>query len=136
MDKLLFFVEVKDKPVCLVCGDVLAVMKKAKLEHHYSSKHAKLNILGGQMRLHKINALQQSLDSQQAAFTRPHCDRDTVIQTSYVVSKLIAKKLRPHVEGEFVKECMVAATKLLAPDKLKFRVLACLGEPPQSRLLT
>ncbi len=38
-----FFVEVKGKPVCLICGDALAVMKKANLERHYSSKHAKLN---------------------------------------------------------------------------------------------
>ena len=113
-----FFVEVKGKPVCLVCGDALAVMTKANLECHYSSKHAKLNELGGQMRLDKINALQWSFESQ-AAFTRPRCDRDNVIQTSYVVSELIVKKLRPHVEGEFVKECMVAAAELLAPDKVK-----------------
>ncbi|KAK1333566.1 LOW QUALITY PROTEIN: hypothetical protein QTO34_005951, partial [Cnephaeus nilssonii] len=114
-----FFVEVKGKPVCLVCGDMLAVMEKASLERHYSSKHAKLSELGGQMRLDKINALQRSLELQQAAFTQPGCDRDNVIQTSYVVSELIAKKLRPHVEGEFVKECMVAAAELLAPDKVK-----------------
>jgi hypothetical protein len=29
-----FFVEVKGKPVCLVCDDALAVMKKANLERH------------------------------------------------------------------------------------------------------
>jgi hypothetical protein len=58
---IIFFVEVKGKPVCLVCGDALAVMKKANLERHYSSKNAKLNELGGQMRLDKINALQRSL---------------------------------------------------------------------------
>lgn len=105
--------------MCLVCGDALAVMKKVNLERHYSSKHAKLSELGGQLRLDKINALQRSLESQQATFTRPRYDRDNVIQTSYVVSELIAKKLRPHVEGEFVKECMVAAAELLAPDKVK-----------------
>jgi hypothetical protein len=71
------------------------------------------------MRLDKISALQRNLESQQAAFTRPHRDRDNVIQTSYVVSELIAKKLRPHVGGEFVKECMVAAVELLASDKVK-----------------
>ncbi len=38
-----FLVEVKGKPVCLICGDALAVMKKANLERHYSSKHGKLN---------------------------------------------------------------------------------------------
>lgn len=114
-----FFVEVKGKPVCLVCGDALAVMKKANLERHCSTKHAKLNELGGQMRLDKIKALQQSLKSQQVVFTKLRGDNDNVIQASYVVSELIAKKLRPHVEGEFVKECMVAAAELIAPDKVK-----------------
>ena len=114
-----FFVEVKGKPVCLVCGDALAVLKIANVERHYSSKHAKLSALGGQMRLDKINALQRCLDSQQASFTRPRCDRDNVIQTSYAMSDLIAKKLKPHIEGEFVKECIVKAAELLAPDKLQ-----------------
>ena len=35
------------------------------------------------------------------------------------MSELIAERLRLHVEGEFVKECMVAAAELLAPDKVK-----------------
>lgn len=105
--------------MCLVCGEALAVMKKANLERHYSSKHAKLSELGGQMRLDKINALQRGLKSQQATFTRPHCDRENVIQTSYVLSELIARKLKPHVEGEFVKECITAAAGLLAPEKVQ-----------------
>uniref|UniRef100_A0A9J7YT13 SPIN-DOC-like zinc-finger domain-containing protein n=1 Tax=Cyprinus carpio carpio TaxID=630221 RepID=A0A9J7YT13_CYPCA len=81
-----FFVEVKGKPVCLVCGDALAVMKKANLERHYSSKHAKLNALQGQMRLDKVNSLRRSLDAQLAVFTRPHSDRENVIHTSFVVN--------------------------------------------------
>ncbi|KAK1343747.1 hypothetical protein QTO34_014300 [Cnephaeus nilssonii] len=44
---------------------------------------------------------------------------DNVIQRSYVVSEQVTKKLRPPVEGEFVKEVMAAAVELLAPDKLK-----------------
>ncbi|KAK8389839.1 hypothetical protein O3P69_009083 [Scylla paramamosain] len=94
-------------------------MKKANVERHYSSKHAKLSDLGGQMRLDKINALRRCLESQQVSFTRPRCDRDNVIQTSYALSDLIAKKLKPHIEGEFVKECIVKAAELLAPDKLQ-----------------
>ena len=114
-----FFVEVKGKPVCLVCGEALAVMKKANVERHYSSKHAKLDELKGQMRLDKINALRLSLGAQQAAFTRPQTDRENITRASFVVSELIATKLKPHAEGEFVKECLVAAAELLAPDKVK-----------------
>lgn len=40
-----FFVEVIGKSVCLVCGESLAVLKKANLERHYSTKHARLSEL-------------------------------------------------------------------------------------------
>ena len=55
--------------MCLVCGEALAVMKKANVERHYSLKHAKLDELRGQMRLDKMNAVHRSLGAQQAAFT-------------------------------------------------------------------
>ena len=71
------------------------------------------------MRLDKINALRQSLGAQQAAFTRPQTDRENITRASFVVSELIATKLKPHAEGEFVKECLVAAAELLTPDKVK-----------------
>ncbi|TWW59917.1 Protein ZBED8 [Takifugu flavidus] len=113
-----FFVEIKGKSVCLVCGEALAVMKKANLERHYSTKHAKLDELKGQKRVDKVNALRRSLEAQQAAFIRPSSDRENITRASFVVSELIAKKLKPHAEGEFVKECLVAAAEVLAPDKL------------------
>lgn len=71
------------------------------------------------MRVDQVNALRQSLVAQQAVFTRPHSDRDNVTHASFVVSELIAKKLKPHSEGEFVKECLVTAVELLALDKVK-----------------
>ena len=86
---MIIFFQINGKPVCLVCGDALGVMKKANLERHCISKHAKLNELSGQMRKEKISALQQSLESQQATFTRPS-DSDKIIQASYVVSQLTA----------------------------------------------
>ncbi|XP_070409546.1 general transcription factor II-I repeat domain-containing protein 2A-like [Nothobranchius furzeri] len=44
-------------------------------------------------------------------------DRENITRASFEVSALIAKKLKPHAEGEFVKECLVAAAELLVPDK-------------------
>ena len=41
-----------------------------------------------------------------------------ILFTSYEISELIAKKLKPHIEGEFVKECIAAAAKLIAPEKV------------------
>ena len=59
------------------------------------------------------------MGAQQAAFTRPNLEKENVVRASYVVSDLIAKKLKPHSDGEFVKECLVATAELLAPDKVK-----------------
>ena len=44
-------------PVCLVCGESLAVMKKTNLERHYSTDYARLSELQGQLRKDKINTL-------------------------------------------------------------------------------
>ncbi|KAI4809697.1 hypothetical protein KUCAC02_018563 [Chaenocephalus aceratus] len=81
-----FFVEVKGKPVCLVCRDALAVMKKANIERHYSTKHAQMDDLKGQARLDKLNALRRSLVSQQAVFARPQANQDNVTHVSFKVS--------------------------------------------------
>ena len=87
-----------------MCGESLAVLKKANLESHYSTKHARISELQGQVRRDKTNALLRSWFAQQAAFTRPNLDRDNVVHASYVVSEVIAKKLKPYSDGEFVKE--------------------------------
>lgn len=72
------------------------------------------------MRLDKINTLHRSsseFGAQQATFTGPQTDRENIMRASFVVSELIATKLKSHAEGEFVKECLVAAAKLLASNK-------------------
>lgn len=48
-------------------------------------------------------ALWQSFGAQQAAFARLHSNRDKC-EAGFVMSKPIATKLKPHPEGELVKE--------------------------------
>ena len=58
------------------------------------------------------------MNAQQTALQK-YCKTDNdIIQTSYEISEIIAKKLKPHIEGEFVKECIVATAKLIAPEKV------------------
>ena len=66
--------------------EALWVLKEAYLERHCIWKHANFNELRGQMRQGKISPLQQSLESQQATFTRPS-DSDKIIQASDAVSQ-------------------------------------------------
>ena len=56
---------VKGRPVCRVCGESLAVMKKTNLERHYSTKHARLSEFQGQLPKDKTNAPKQSLPNKQ-----------------------------------------------------------------------
>ena len=113
-----FFVQISEKPVCLVCGKHVAAMKKSNLRRHYDSCHGNLEKLTGQARQDKIAFLKRGLNAQQTALQK-YCKTDNdIIRTSYEISELIAKKLKPHIEGEFVKECIVAAAKLIAPDKV------------------
>ena len=54
---------------------------------------------------------------QQAVLSQPQADQDNVTQASFVVlRKLIAKKLKPHAEGEFV-EHLAAAVELRTAEK-------------------
>lgn len=85
----------------------MVVMKKADLEHHYSAKH-KLDVLKGQACVDKVAAPQQSLSGHQAVLSKLQADQDKVMHSGFVVSELFAKKLKPHTNSEFVKECLFA----------------------------
>ena len=116
--KTYFFVEINEKPVCLVCGKHVVAMKKSNVQRHYDSCHDNFEKLTGQARQNKVAFLKRGLNAQQTALQK-YCKTDNdIIQTSYEISELIAKKLKPHIEGEFVKECIVAAAKLIAPEKV------------------
>ena len=67
MGKLIFFVEISKKPVCLVCGKHVVPMKKSNLQLHYDSCHVNLEKLTGQARQDKIAFLKRGLNAQQTA---------------------------------------------------------------------
>ncbi|CAI5768292.1 Hypothetical predicted protein [Podarcis lilfordi] len=56
-----FFVELKDIPVCLICGEALSVLKKAHLQRHHRTKHIQYEEFQGQLRQEKVKALKTDL---------------------------------------------------------------------------
>ncbi len=95
----------------LVCGEALATMKaglKASLTSHSAWD--------------EFNWMSRSVKWAWTKFTlfdNQLSDRGNVVQAVFVVSELIAKKLKPHLEEEFVRERPVSAAELLAADKVK-----------------
>ena len=57
-----FFVQCKEKAVCLICQETVAVFKEYNLRRHYESRHKdKYDSLQGQMRADKLSKLKSGL---------------------------------------------------------------------------
>ncbi|KAK2812118.1 hypothetical protein Q5P01_000071 [Channa striata] len=90
------FTEVKGKPVCLLCGEILAVMKEYNVRRHdqTSQKHTnKDKNMDTEQRLQNVEELKRGLNE---------------------VAEEVAKSARPFTEGDFIKNCML---KAVCPDK-------------------
>lgn len=56
------FTEVAGKPVCLLCGESVAVMKEYNMRRHHETKHTdKKKILDMEQRLQKVEELKRGL---------------------------------------------------------------------------
>lgn len=118
------FTEVKGKPVCLVCGDSVSVMKEYNLRRHYetSTKHTdaqkdKYKNMNTEQRLQKVEELKRNLKSQQAMFTKAKSESEAAVKASFIVAEEVAKSARPFTEGDFVKNCMLKVCDVVCPEK-------------------
>ena len=115
-----FFIQIKEKPMCLLCSKSVFVMKEYNVKRHYISKHASLyDNFQGQRRKQKVEKLIKELKEQQTIFVKKRDDTDNILRASYIVSEKIAKNLKSYSDGEFVKECLQAVVDILCPDRKK-----------------
>ncbi|KAM6972592.1 general transcription factor II-I repeat domain-containing protein 2-like [Aplochiton taeniatus] len=114
------FTEVKGKPVCLLCGESVAVMKEYNLRRHYetSKKHKdKDKKMDTEQRLQKVEELKRGLKCRQALLTTAKSQSTAAVKASFIVAEEVAKSARPFTEGEFIKNCMFKACDTVCPDK-------------------
>ncbi|XP_051778830.1 general transcription factor II-I repeat domain-containing protein 2-like [Erpetoichthys calabaricus] len=65
------FTDVAGKPVCLICGANVAVIKEFNLRRHYETKHQdNLKDLNAKQKIQKAEELKKNLTLQQTFFTR------------------------------------------------------------------
>ncbi|KAJ8031811.1 General transcription factor II-I repeat domain-containing protein 2B [Holothuria leucospilota] len=91
-----FFIESRNRPLCLICSESVSVKKEYNLKQHYETKHSAYQRMTGQVRKDKIAHLRNNLEKQQAVFTKASTESE---------------------DGEFVKECLTAAADILCPEK-------------------
>ncbi|XP_041447439.1 general transcription factor II-I repeat domain-containing protein 2-like [Xenopus laevis] len=129
-----FFMQCKERAVCLLCQDSVAVFKEYNLRRHYETKHKdKYGCLVGQGREDKILKLKHGLTTQQNAFVKQKEINISSLRASFQVAKLIARTGRPFVEGEFVKECLLSVAKEMCPEKADLFGTVSLSGPTITR---
>lgn len=113
-----FFTVSRDKPICLICKQELAVLKEYNVKRHFDTHHAeKYSEYTGKLREEKAKELELALKRQQAVFHNVVHTSESAVKASYVIAREIARTSRPFTEGEFVKDCMLKAAELVCPDK-------------------
>lgn len=113
-----FFTEINNVPHCLICYEHVAVCKEYNIKRHYQTKHfSTYDKLVGQRREDKVSLLKSKLENQQSVMAKPTADAKNAAWASFHVSYLLAKKLKPFSDGEFVKECMDALVQKICPEK-------------------
>uniref|UniRef100_A0A8D2IX21 HAT C-terminal dimerisation domain-containing protein n=1 Tax=Varanus komodoensis TaxID=61221 RepID=A0A8D2IX21_VARKO len=65
----------------------------------------------------RVAKLKTCLLRQQDFFKKASKESDAAVETSYVVSEMIAKAGKPFKDGEFIKKCMLQAASIVCPEK-------------------
>jgi hypothetical protein len=104
VDSKYFFVQNKDKAVCLICKDGVSVFKECNIKRHYDARHKeKYDVFQCQVRTDKSKSLQRAPLDQQNLFRSQVNENLAVVRASFHVAELIAQEGRPFTDREFVK---------------------------------
>ena len=116
--KKYFFVQVNNKPICLIRNRALSKFRKYNIKRCYATNHApKYGKFEDQFRIHKIAELKKVLIGQQFIFTNLFFQLESVVAASYAVAKVIAKRYKSFSDGKFVKDCFVHVADVMCAKK-------------------
>ncbi|XP_022162363.1 general transcription factor II-I repeat domain-containing protein 2-like [Myzus persicae] len=114
-----FFVDIKDKCVCLLCRDTLSIFKRGNIERHYRTKHADFDLkfpTDSSLRKDKLKTMKLKLNQEQSVFKNTNKLAQNVTIASFKVAYLLTKKKKPFSDGELIKEAFKEASDSLFTD--------------------
>lgn len=88
-----FAIENNEKIVCLICQQVISVMKEYNVKRHYEANHEDYVAYVGEQRKQKVVKLQTALSAQQAIFKKVSKINEASTEASYIVAHEIAKNV-------------------------------------------
>ena len=111
-----FFYEYKGKPTCLICNTSV-IEKEYNLKRHYEARHKdKFDALKGESRRQKSNELEEAVKKQQSLFGKTRVN-DEHVKASFLIAQKLAALSKPYSDGELIKDAMLIAAELVAPEK-------------------
>lgn len=107
---------VKDRCVCLICNSSVALPKRANVERHFKTIHAKYATdfpFGSENRKRKVRELKGSLSAEQSVFTKPESKSKAATLASFAFTDILIKRKKPFEDLEMIKEAMQRAGEVL-----------------------
>ena len=114
-----FVIKSGNKALCLICNEIIAVLKEYNIRRHYESKHSSAySQFTGKLRSDKLETLKKNLSSQQFVFKRKKAENEAATRASFRTVHLLAKHGKPFTDGDLVKSCMIEAAQEMCPEKV------------------
>lgn len=111
-----FFIQKKEKCVCLICNSVVSVAKKHNLERHYNTNHPSFDVnypLNSDLRKTKIDNLKSMLSNQQTFLKKAVNKNINATISSFKISHLLAKRKKAFIDSELIKEAFLTCADTL-----------------------
>ena len=121
---------------CLICGQLIAGLKKSNLERHFKTKHSDFcaeSPIDSISRLLKLSELKNKRKAQTKCFSAAQKKNDKSAEASIRISEYICKSKRPLSDGDYIKgAALLLVETVCKDDPAKDRVLAKIAEVPLS----
>ncbi|MBN3305003.1 GT2D2 protein, partial [Amia calva] len=116
------FVEHRERSMCLICKENLAVPKEFNVQPQFqkswdSMENANKNKEDHEEKRQKAGELKKALELQQNMFTVAKRQRGATVKASFIACYKTVKSFRSFLEGAFLKQCMVKVCEVFCPEK-------------------
>lgn len=113
-----FVIEKSNKAMCVICNELIAVLKDYNIRRHYETKHsAQFDAFKDNVREREFEKLKRRLCLQQNIFKKRVHESEAATKVSLRIAHEIAKRGKPFTDGDYIKNCMLIAAEELFPDK-------------------
>ncbi|CAL9703596.1 unnamed protein product [Knipowitschia caucasica] len=116
-----FFISIRDKCVCLICGATVAISKQHNVERHYQTTHGSFHQNfppKTALRAEKARELKAALTKQQSFFTRPLKKAQKATEASFRATHYLIKNKKTFSDGQIVKGALMIIAETVKTIKM------------------